>query len=456
MDTASSHQRNDRPETLGQFISASSFLVPDWIPDGSAWLEHAPFAFWMVETHRPRCLVELGSHWGYSYMAFCQAMLHHQIAGNCHAVDTWRGDDHAGFYGEQVFAQVSDYNRAHYGSFSNLIRSTFDDALCYFADHAVDLLHIDGFHTYEAVSHDFETWLPKLSERAVVLFHDINVRERGFGVWRLWEEVSEQYPHFSFHHGHGLGVLGVGKILSPVLKNFFAVSEESALAGIIRSAYARLGSSISTAQNARTLSKDVEELAAGMNQAKTEGALFQEQAAAYSAEAKRLEAECFTHQAHYAQLEQELATRMNQAQAEMTLLREQAAAYSAETKRLEDECLTHQAHYAQREQELAARDSEVGRLTSERLHSVSKVEELTLKTHEISRQRDELSDRLQRVEQKLQESLQTIEALENDNRRLANVVSSAVDWQQRPWTTRAFHRWRPRNPEHQGSLPRKT
>src|SRR5437867_10258732 len=51
------------------------------------------------------------------------------------------------------------------------------------------------------------TWLPKLSDHAVVLLHGINGREQEFGTGRWWEELCKRYPHFSFLHGHGLGVL---------------------------------------------------------------------------------------------------------------------------------------------------------------------------------------------------------------------------------------------------------
>ena len=173
----------------------------------SAWITHVPFAHWLVAAQRPRSIVELGTHNGVSYSAFCEAVQRLGLDCRCLAVDTWRGDEHAGHYGEEVFASLSAFHAQRYAGFSELLRSTFDDALGYVPDGSVDLLHIDGLHTYEAVRHDWKSWHPKLAPGAVVLFHDTNVRERGFGVWRLYDELAAEHPNFEFLHGHGLGLV---------------------------------------------------------------------------------------------------------------------------------------------------------------------------------------------------------------------------------------------------------
>jgi hypothetical protein len=181
----------------------------------SAWYGHIPFAHWIVGVLKPRTVVELGTQHGVSYSALCEAVVRNGLTSRCYAIDTWRGDDQAGYYGEQVYWDLRRFNDEHYNDFSELLRCTFDEALPYLSDASVDLLHIDGLHTYEAVRHDFENWRPKLSDGAVVLFHDTNVRERDFGVWRLWEELRVQFPSFEFLHGHGLGLLAVGSSVPP-------------------------------------------------------------------------------------------------------------------------------------------------------------------------------------------------------------------------------------------------
>ena len=185
------------------------FSEPDravWPP---SWIGHIPFAFWIVEALRPETLVELGTHTGNSFSAFCQAVGTLGLPTRCFAIDTWTGDPQAGYYGDAVYDELAPYLQSQYPS-ARLLRMTFDEALPDFADGSVDLLHIDGFHSYEAVLHDFTTWLPKLSRRGVVLFHDVTVRLEGYEVWKFWDEVSRQYPSFIFAHSNGLGVLLVG------------------------------------------------------------------------------------------------------------------------------------------------------------------------------------------------------------------------------------------------------
>jgi len=207
------------------FDTASRVVQPH------AWVPHIPFAFLSIALLHPRVFVELGVHSGNSFNAFCQAFKRLGVSGSCHGVDTFVGDDHAGRYGEDILSALAAHQQLHYAEFAQLLRMTFDEALASFSDGSVDLLHIDGLHTYEAVRHDFERWLPKMSARGTILFHDTQVRGEHFGVWRLWEELRGRYPSCEFRHGHGLGVLAVGtQVPTPMLDLIAAVDEHSLFA----------------------------------------------------------------------------------------------------------------------------------------------------------------------------------------------------------------------------------
>src|SRR5205823_6336953 len=193
-----------------------------------AWTEHIYFAYDLVAQLKPRVLVELGTDRGESYFAFCQSTLENQTGTRCFAIDHWRGDTHAGSYDETTFSDVDEHNRAHYAAFATLIRSSFDAARDRFEPERIDLLHIDGHHTAEAARHDVESWLPKLRPGGILLIHDVAMRGRDFGVWKVWTELEACGRSWTFAQPPGLGVWEKppGGQLPPLLETLFASPNE--------------------------------------------------------------------------------------------------------------------------------------------------------------------------------------------------------------------------------------
>jgi hypothetical protein len=192
----------------------------------SGWIELAPLGMLLVDLLRPSILVELGVHQGVSYCAFCQAVAALGLPTQCWAIDTWIGDEHTSPYGSEVLDDLRAWHDPRYGAFSTLLPMTFGMATARFPLGSIDLLHLDGAHAYRSVREDFAAWLPRMSRRGVMLFHDIAVRHSGFGVHRFWQEVREAYPHFQVGYGHGLGVLAVGAEIPAGLQPLLSLATE--------------------------------------------------------------------------------------------------------------------------------------------------------------------------------------------------------------------------------------
>lgn len=207
----------------------------------SAWMQHVPFMGWAIRNLEPRSYVELGTHYGVSFFAAVQTAAFLKMSLDARAVDLWEGDRHAGMYGNEVFDHVSA--RAKKFSGVTLTRSLFADARELVADGSVDLLHIDGLHTYEAVKEDYDTWVSCLSDRGVIFFHDVRETRSDFGVHILWAELEAKFPSFTFDHGHGLGVLLVGSRVPKAVKDL-AKLDKSPGGDHVRQVFATLGAAL--------------------------------------------------------------------------------------------------------------------------------------------------------------------------------------------------------------------
>jgi hypothetical protein len=203
-------------------LSAASYLRPKhWVPPGP-WEGHAPFAAWLVDALRPDTIVELGTHYGFSLFTFAEAARNLDHDCRIHGVDAWEDDNPAGVHGEPPYEVVTRI-ASEYPTVT-LHRAYFDAATAEFEDGSIDLLHIDGSHGYDDVRADFETYLPKMSPRGVVILHDVYAWRAGFGVYRFWDEVAAQYLSHRFTHSWGLGVLQVGAAPDPKMTAFLDAS----------------------------------------------------------------------------------------------------------------------------------------------------------------------------------------------------------------------------------------
>jgi Methyltransferase domain len=204
-----------------------------------ARLGHIPFFFWIADTLRPLTVVELGVGSGNSYCALLQAISNLGLQARCFGVDPWTGNG-----GEQSYRHLGAHHDPLYGAFSTLLRSSYESAAAYFTDGVIDLLHIGEAEKADAVSPDWDAWLPRMSSRGVVMFHDTNAHTGPPAIRMVWEDVKSRYPSFEFLHDNGLGVAYVGsEPLSGALKLLFDRTTR-ANTSHMRTYFARLGTSL--------------------------------------------------------------------------------------------------------------------------------------------------------------------------------------------------------------------
>jgi len=134
----------------------------------SAWKGHADLAINLVEEFKPTTIVDLGVDFGFSTFCFAYANI-----GKIYGVD-WFVDNNEEDYRDTYKTVLKQYNelKSEYNiSDVEFIKSDFND-LAKTWDKEIDILHIDGLHTFEAVKNDFETWSKFTHENSIILFHD--------------------------------------------------------------------------------------------------------------------------------------------------------------------------------------------------------------------------------------------------------------------------------------------
>lgn len=121
---------------------------------------------WLFETAKKmKSVVEVGSYKGRSTHALLSG-----CPGKVYAVDHWimMFGPRAGHFREGALATFKE-NVGHFKNL-NIIQASSLEAVSAFNDTSIDMVFIDGDHSYEGINADILAWLPKA--RKLICGHD--------------------------------------------------------------------------------------------------------------------------------------------------------------------------------------------------------------------------------------------------------------------------------------------
>lgn len=171
----------------------------------SDFLHHVPFLFWLIEVGGAVSFVTLGLRDGVAHFAACQALDKLQPDAKCYGVDAWTDLEGC------VPGDLTTYNSEMYQEISELITGAPATVARKFDEESVNVLLIDLDDAPGVIETLLQDWLPRLSERSVVLIHGVrDERFTGEAGQTVLARMGGRFPLFHLHGGSGLAVLLTG------------------------------------------------------------------------------------------------------------------------------------------------------------------------------------------------------------------------------------------------------
>jgi predicted O-methyltransferase YrrM len=177
--------------------------------------DSASLLYGLARSLKPKVCVEIGSARGMS-ACYVGVALMENGSGKIYAIDphaktSWN-DSHS-----VETLPVIEHNIRYLGltKYVEIVHKTSDEAVKEWSQ-PIDLLFIDGDHTYEGVRRDWEMFSPFLTEFGVTVFHDtiwdLDPDPRWYrsdmGVPRFVEDLrKEGYPVLTINQDYGVSIL---------------------------------------------------------------------------------------------------------------------------------------------------------------------------------------------------------------------------------------------------------
>jgi predicted O-methyltransferase YrrM len=188
----------------------------------SAWLLYG-----LTRSLKPKVCVEVGSARGKSACYVGLALMENGF-GKIYAIDPHTKTDWNDLNSVETLPAI-EHNVKSLGlmKYVEIIRKTSDDAVKEWSQ-PIDLLFIDGDHTYEGVRRDWESFSPFLAEFGVTVFHDTlwdlypdpKWYRPDMGVPRFVEDLrKEGYPVLTINKDYGVSIVQRAKAGIPLSRD---------------------------------------------------------------------------------------------------------------------------------------------------------------------------------------------------------------------------------------------
>lgn len=130
--------------------------------------------------------LEIGSYLGASSCFIAEGIRNSSNSGSLYCVDTWEND--AMSEGKRNTYDDFLHNTSKCRQLITVLRGHSIEVAESFPN-KIDFIFFDGDHSYEGIKADFNAWFPKLSDGALMVFHDVGWAE---GVQKVIEQDARR------------------------------------------------------------------------------------------------------------------------------------------------------------------------------------------------------------------------------------------------------------------------
>ncbi len=176
----------------------------------SAWLLYG-----LARSIRPKVCVEIGSARGKSACTIGLA-LRRNGSGKLYAIDPHRPTEWNDTNSADSFTIITEnLRKAGVSEYVEIVRNTSSEAAANW-QRPIDLIFIDGDHTYDGVKADWNLFVPHIREFGVVVFHDTlwdlrpdpKLSRADMGVPRFVDELrTAGYPVITIDQNFGVSIV---------------------------------------------------------------------------------------------------------------------------------------------------------------------------------------------------------------------------------------------------------